>query len=137
VVPLVGRAAAVLDVYLEDARPELVHDPHEQAPLPEQAREQAPREARSGPRPQPGQGRGDHGAGEPLHAPPRLCHPPPAERRRRATRPRAPRPPSLKTTAIYTHVAPENLRRAVEKAHLYERAYNRRRKRASWPGPSK
>jgi len=31
VVPLVGQAAAVLDVYLKDARPELVHDPREQA----------------------------------------------------------------------------------------------------------
>jgi site-specific recombinase XerD len=43
---------------------------------------------------------------------------------------------SLKT-AIYTHVAPEDLRHAVEKAHPRERAYNRRRKRASWQGQGK
>jgi len=44
----------------------------------------------------------------------------------------------LNTTAIYTHVAPEDLRRAVEKAHPRERAYNRRRKkRASWQAQGK
>ncbi len=31
VVPVVGRAAAALDVYLRDSRPELVHDPRERA----------------------------------------------------------------------------------------------------------
>ena len=34
---------------------------------------------------------------------------------------------SLETTAIYTHVAPEDLRRAVEKAHPRERSWRRRR----------
>jgi site-specific recombinase XerD len=43
----------------------------------------------------------------------------------------------LKTTAIYTHAAPEDLRRALEKAHPRERAYNRRRKSAAWPGRRK
>jgi integrase/recombinase XerD len=43
----------------------------------------------------------------------------------------------LETTAIYTHVLPEDLRRAVEKAHPRERAYNRRRKSAPWPGRGK
>ena len=34
---------------------------------------------------------------------------------------------SVETTAIYTHVAPEDVRRAVEKAHPRERSWRRRR----------
>jgi len=36
-------------------------------------------------------------------------------------------PAGVNTTAIYTHVAPEDLRRAVEKAHPRERMWRRRR----------
>jgi integrase/recombinase XerD len=39
---------------------------------------------------------------------------------------------SIESTAIYTRVFPKDLARMVEKAHPRERAYNRRRKRTSW-----
>jgi len=127
VVPLVGRAAAALDVYLEDSRPELVHDPREQALF------LTTRGTRLGVKRIQGLVRSNaraagitvrvtpytlrHGCATHLlqngadvrHVQKLLGH------------------AQLKTTAIYTHVAPEDLRRAVEKAHPRERSWRRRR----------
>jgi integrase/recombinase XerD len=137
VVPVVGRALAALDLYLRDARPELLHDPREQAlflttrgtRLPVKRVQDLVRSHAKATgitvRVTPYTLR--HGCATHLlqngadvrHVQKLLGH------------------ASLKTTAIYTHVAPEDLRRAVEKAHPRERAYNRRRKRASWQGQGK
>jgi len=127
VVPLVGRAAAALDVYLKDSRPELVHDPREQAlflttrgtrlpvkRIQDLVRSHA-RAAGITVRVTPYTLR--HGCAMHLlqngadvrHVQKLLGH------------------AHLKTTAIYTHVAPEDLRRAVEKAHPRERSRRRRR----------
>ncbi len=127
VLPLVGRAAAALDVYLEDSRPELVHDPREQAlflttrgtRLPVKRIQDLVRSHAKAAgikvRVTPYTLR--HGCATHLlqngadvrHVQKLLGH------------------ASLKTTAIYTHVAPEDLRRAVEKAHPRERSWRRRR----------
>jgi len=127
VVPVVGRAAAALDVYLKDSRPELVHDPREQAlflttrgtrlgvkRIQDLVRSNA-RAAGITLRVTPYTLR--HGCATHLlqngadvrHVQKLLGH------------------ASLKTTAIYTHVAPEDLRDAVEKAHPRERSWRRRR----------
>jgi integrase/recombinase XerD len=138
VVPLLGRAAEALDVYLRDARAELAHNPREQAlflttrgtPLAvkriqDLVRSHA-RAAGIKVRVTPYTLR--HGCATHLlqngadvrHVQKLLGH------------------AQVQTTAIYTHVAPEDLRRAVEKAHPRERAYNRRRKKdASCQGQGK
>jgi integrase/recombinase XerD len=127
IVPVVGRAAAALDVYLRDSRPELVHDPREQAlflttrgtrlpvnRIQDLVRSHA-KAAGITVRVTPYTLR--HGCATHLlqngadvrHVQKLLGH------------------ATLKTTAIYTHVAPEDLRRAVEKAHPRERSWRRRR----------
>jgi integrase/recombinase XerD len=127
VLPVVGRAAAALDVYLRDSRPELVHDPREQAlflttrgtrlpmnRIQDLVRSHA-KAAGITVRVTPYTLR--HGCATHLlqngadvrHVQKLLGH------------------ASLRTTAIYTHVAPEDLRRAVEKAHPRERLWRRRR----------
>jgi integrase/recombinase XerD len=127
IVPVVGRAAAALDVYLRDSRPELVHDPRERAlfltnrgtRLPVKRIQDLVRSHAKAAgitvRVTPYTLR--HGCATHLlqngadvrHLQKLLGH------------------ASLKTTAIYTHVAPEDLRRAVEKAHPRERSWRRRR----------
>jgi integrase/recombinase XerD len=127
ILPVVGRAAAALDVYLRDSRPELVHDPRERAlfltnrgtrlpvkRIQDLVRSHA-RAAGITVRVTPYTLR--HGCATHLlqngadvrHVQKLLGH------------------ASLKTTAISTHVAPEDLRRAVEKAHPRERSWRRRR----------
>jgi integrase/recombinase XerD len=127
IVPVVGRAAAALDVYLRDSRPELVHDPRERAlfltnrgtRLPVKRIQDLVRSHAKAAgitvRVTPYTLR--HGCATHLlqngadvrHVQKLLGH------------------ASLKTTATYTHVAPEDLRRAVEKAHPRERSWRRRR----------
>ena len=127
VVPVVGRAAAALDVYLRDSRPELVHDPRERAlflttrgtRLPVKRIQDLVRSHAKAAgitvRVTPYTLR--HGCATHLlqngadvrHVQKLLGH------------------ASLKTTAIYTHVAPGDLRRVVEKAHPRERSWRRRR----------
>jgi site-specific recombinase XerC len=127
VVPVVGRAAAALDVCLRDSRPEAVHDPRERAlflttrgtRLPVKRIEDLVRSHAKAAgitvRVTPYTLR--HGCATHLlqngadvrHVQKLLGH------------------ACVNTTAIYTHVAPEDLRRAVEKAHPRERRWRRRR----------
>ena len=127
IVPVVGRAAAALDVYLRDSRAELVHDPRERAlflttrgtRLPVKRIQDLVRTHAKAAgvtvRVTPYTLR--HGCATHLlqngadvrHVQKLLGH------------------ASVNTTAIYTHVAPEDLRRAVEKAHPRERSWRRRR----------
>jgi site-specific recombinase XerD len=134
-VPVVGRAAAALDVYIRDARAELVKDPREGAlfittwgtrlnvkRIQDLVRTNAkaagidirvtPHTLRHGCATHLLQGGADV-----RHVQKLLGH------------------SSVQTTAIYTHVDTKDLARAMEKAHPRERTYNRRRKRTSWrPG---
>jgi integrase/recombinase XerD len=132
VVPVVGRAAAALDNYLKDGRPELVRNPRESAlfitswgtrlvtkSIQDLVRTNAkaagidirvtPHTLRHGCATHLLQGGADV-----RHVQKLLGH------------------ASVQTTAIYTHVDTKDLARVMAKAHPRERTYNRRRKRTSW-----
>jgi integrase/recombinase XerD len=132
VVPVVGRAAAALDVYLRESRPELVKDPREGTlfitswgtrlntkRIQDLVRSNAkaagidirvtPHTLRHGCATHLLQGGADV-----RHVQKLLGH------------------SNVQTTAIYTHVDTRDLARVMERAHPRERAYNRPRKRASW-----
>jgi integrase/recombinase XerD len=129
VVPVVGRAAPAIDVYLRDVRPELVRDPHEGAlflttrgtrlavaRIQDLVRANAklagidirvtPHTLRHGCATHLLQGGADV-----RHVQKLLGH------------------TSVQTTAIYTDVAPTDLARVVDKAHPRERTWKRRRTR--------
>jgi site-specific recombinase XerD len=128
VVPVVGRAAAALDVYLKDARPELVKDPREPAlfittwgtrlntkRIQDLVRTNAkaagidvrvtPHTLRHGCATHLLQGGADV-----RHVQKLLGH------------------ASVQTTAIYTHVNTKDLARVMEKAHPRERGWKKRPK---------
>ena len=129
VVPVVGRALEALDLYLHDVRPELVKDPREAALFLTRrgarvsvksiqylvrmnaraagiAAPVTPHALRHGCATHLLQGGADV-----RHVQQLLGH------------------KSLDTTAIYTHVQPEDLAQAVSKAHPRERAWKRRQPR--------
>jgi site-specific recombinase XerD len=130
VVPLVGRAAAALDLYLREARPALLKDPREQAlfitrfgtrfrvaRIQDLVRSNAkaagldirvtPHTLRHGCATHLLQGGADV-----RHVQKLLGH------------------ASVQTTALYTHVVPGELAKVVTKAHPRERLWRSRRKRA-------
>jgi len=134
VVPVVGRAAAALDLYLRESRPSMLKDPHERAlfiskrgtrfrvaSIQALVRENA-KAAGLDVRVTPHTLR--HGCATHLlqagasvrHVQKLLGH------------------ASVQTTAIYTHVVPTDLARAVEKAHPREKTL-RNRARRSGRGP--
>jgi len=129
VVPVVGRAALAIDIYLRNSRPELVRDPRQGAlfitsrgtrlviaRIQDLVRANAklagldirvtPHTLRHGCATHLLQGGADV-----RHVQKLLGH------------------TSVQTTAIYTHVAPVDLARAVDKAHPRERTWRRRRAR--------
>jgi integrase/recombinase XerD len=127
-VPVVGRAAAALDVYLRHARPELVKDPREAAlfittwgarlnvkrvqDLVRSHARAAGIELRVTPHTLR-HGCATHllqGGADVRHVQTLLGH------------------STVQTTALYTHVTPTDLARVVEKAHPRERAWKRRQK---------
>jgi integrase/recombinase XerD len=131
VVPVVGRAAAALDVYLRDARSELVKDPHEPAlfittwgtrlntkriqDLVRQNAKAAGIDVRVTPHTLR-HGCATHllqGGADVRHVQKLLGH------------------TSVQTTAIYTHVDTRDLARVMQKAHPRERAWKRRQKAAA------
>jgi site-specific recombinase XerD len=129
VVPVVGRAADALDRYLREARPELLRDPREPALFLTRRGTRVTvkniqylvrMNARSADIPVPVTPHGlRHGCATHLlqrgadvrHVQKLLGH------------------ASLDTTAIYTHVAPQDLAQAIEKAHPREKAWRRRKAR--------
>jgi integrase/recombinase XerD len=132
VVPVVGRAVAALEVYLSEARPDLVRNPRERAlfltrngtrlgvqviqNLVRNHARAAGLEIRVSPH-SLRHGCATHllqGGADIRHVQKILGH------------------ESVETTAIYTKVAPTDLARAVARAHPRERAYNRQRKGTSW-----
>jgi integrase/recombinase XerD len=126
VVPLVGRAAAALDVYLRDARPELARDPSERAlfitawgtrlnvkriqDLVRSHAKAAGLDIRVTPHTLR-HGCATHllrGGADVRHVQKLLGH------------------SSVQTTAIYTRVTPTDLKRVIERKHPRERAWRRR-----------
>jgi len=128
VVPVVGRALEALDRYLREARPELLRDPREAAlfltrrgtrvsvkNIQYLVRMNARAAGLTGVTPHGlRHGCATHllqGGADVRHVQHLLGH------------------KSLDTTAIYTHVAPQDLAQAIAKAHPRERAWRRRQPR--------
>jgi integrase/recombinase XerD len=132
VVPIAGRAALAVEKYLDEARPELVVDPREQAVfLTQEGRRLTLKNIQVLVRHQVQEA----GLALPL-TPYSLRHGYATHLLQRGADVRHVQKllghSQVATTAIYTRVVPLDLKRVLEKSHPRERLYNRRRKTVAW-----
>ena len=131
VVPVAGRAALAVEIYLEQARPDLLKDPREQAVFLNTRGQRLSRKSIQAFVRQQVQA-----AGIPVQITPHgLRHGCATHMLQRGADVRHVQKllghSQLQTTALYTKVVPADLAKTVARAHPRERTYNRRRSKAS------